>query len=199
MRDHLRRFAKDTQGSITVEFMIWVPVIMLWLAFSVAYYDANKNRNDAAKAAYTISDLVSRQVEVSDPFFEQIAALQNNLLPRTASRHDLRVTSIQFLEAEDEDDEDVWVVQWSAATDGFIPLTDETLNTSLFPPIADLDTIILTELAVPFVPIMANVGINNQTWRLPVVTRPRFVSAIVKTDLPEPETAEPDPEVATAE
>ncbi|MEM8793681.1 MAG: hypothetical protein AAGE80_18840 [Pseudomonadota bacterium] len=182
MLTHLRRFAGDTRGSITVEFMIWIPVIMLWLSFSVAFYDANKNRNDAAKAAYTISDLVSRQVEVSEAFFDQLAALQDNLLPRTAANHRLRITSIQFLEAEDEDAEDAWVVQWSAGRRGAEALTEDTLNTNLLPPMADLDTVVLVEIAVPFVPVMQNVGINTQTWSLPVVSRPRFVSSIVKTD-----------------
>lgn len=190
MLNHLRRFARNDQGSLTIEFMIWVPVIMLWLSFSVAYYDANKNRNDAAKAAYTISDLVSRQVEVSDPFFVQIAALQNNLLPRTSGDHAFRVTSIEFQAAETEDEEDLWLVQWSTSTGAFQGHTDDTLDTSLFPPIADTETIILTEVSVPFAPIMANVGINNQIWFLPVVTRPRFVSAIVKTDEPVPTEAE---------
>lgn len=169
------RFLFDEAGSITTEFVLWIPLLMTWFMLSVVLYDANKNRNDAAKAAYTISDLLSRKKEVDNAYLAQLKALEDNLLPRTADSHTLRLTSLRFIDGNYE-------VVWSKAMGGGSPLTSEQINPDAFPTTADTDSLIVTELDVPYFPIADWVGISAKTWSFDVVSEPRWANPLQKTD-----------------
>ena len=173
----LRGWQRDEYGSITIEFVLWLPVLAFWLVVSTAFFEAYKSRSDAMKAAQTLTDIMSRQVEVDNAFIDELYALQDQLLPRAPAGTRLRVTSVQYVGADDE-----YQVQWSQAAGGGQPLVTATISQEIFPQMADLDTVILTELDVPYQPFTDWGGIGNRTWSFALVTRPRFVSAIAKTN-----------------
>ncbi|MEM7178339.1 MAG: hypothetical protein AAF503_11595 [Pseudomonadota bacterium] len=174
-RQILKSYVYDEAGSITTEFVLWIPLLMTWFMLSVVLYDANKNRNDAAKAAYTISDLISRKKDVDNAYLEQLKSLEDNLLPRTAGSHTLRLTSLRFVDGTYE-------VVWSKALGGGLPLTSAELNPAAFPTTADTDSLIVTEIDVPYTPLSDWVGITAKTWSFDVVSRPRFANPLQKTD-----------------
>lgn len=169
--------ARDEQGTVTIEFLLWMPLLAFWMMGSVAFFDAYKTRSDLSKAAHTLSDILSRQVEVSDGFFDEIYALQAKLLPRVVHGNELRVSSIQYQALDD-----TYHVVWSKALGGDPPLAAEFIPTHLLPEMADLDTVILTEVAAPYEPVSNWTLIDTDEWSFVLVSRPRFVSAIAKID-----------------
>lgn len=171
----LGRWQRAERGSITIEFMLWLPLLAFWLVASVAFFDAYKSRSDAAKAAHTLSDIMSRQVEMSNAFADELFALEDKLLPRVSAGKRLRISSIQFAA-------EAYRVQWSRALGGGQPLADAEIPLALLPVMADLDTVVLTELYVPYQPVADWAGIPARAWVFAIVARPRFVSAIGKID-----------------
>ncbi len=168
----LRAFLADEQGSMTTEFVLWVPVLGFWLLLSVVIYDAYMSRNKAAKTAHTLSDIVTRQVQVSDDFFTELYDLQGKLLTFNTGERELRVTSVQRID-------DDYNVLWSASSGALPVITQETLTVELIPTMANLDTVIITESYSAWQPIAELLGLTAHTWSFTNVGRPRFVSSIV--------------------
>ena len=183
LEPRLAEFRRDERASITIEFIIWVPLLAFWLVVGVAFFDAFKSRSDSAKAAETLADIISRQVEIDNAFIAELYALQQVLLPRTPTGARLRVTSIRFLENDELDEgDDEHRVEWSVPIGGDAPMENVQIPLSILPEMADRDTIVLTELYVPFQPFTSWGGIGFHTWTNVLVARPRFVSAIAKVD-----------------
>lgn len=179
MRFHskLRRWKRDERGSITVELVVWMPVLAFWLVGSAVFFDAYKSRSDVAKAAHTLSDIVSRQTEVDNAFLDELYLLEGKLLPRFPEGRQLRLSSVQYIAATDQ-----YLVQWSRPLGGGEVLADEDIPLSILPDMADLDTVILTEVSAPYQPFTNWGNIAVREWSIDLVSRPRFVSAIPKID-----------------
>lgn len=169
----LRRFIADERGSLTMEFVLWIPILGFWFALSVAAFDAYKSRNEAAKAANTLADIISRQETVDQAFLDDMHLLTERLLPRVHGGEQLRVTSISF------DLTDGHSVEWSRAMGGgMLPLTDAELGLLDLPTMADGDTVILTEVDIPWDPVDIISVLDPRPWRFNIIARPRFVRSI---------------------
>ena len=136
-----------------------------------------KARADAAKAAHALTDIISRQVEVDNAYITELHTIGEKLLPRVTSGEQLRLTSIQYDAVNDEHR-----VLWSEARGGGLPLQDEDIPLTLVPEMAHLDTVILTEVSVPYQPFTTWAGIDVTDWDFALVTRPRFSPSIAKLD-----------------
>jgi Flp pilus assembly protein TadG len=167
----LQRVRHDERGTITIEFLLWLPVFIFWIVISVSSFDAFRSRDEAAKAAHTLSDIMSRQTEVTDTFFTELSDLQDKLLPRAPASKWLRVTSVMYTGGD-------YQVQWSRSLGGGIPLTNDDIPLALLPTMADLDTVVITEVHSPYQPIANYTGITVTEWGISLVSRPRFVSEI---------------------
>ncbi|MEO1551416.1 MAG: TadE/TadG family type IV pilus assembly protein [Pseudomonadota bacterium] len=192
--DLFRTFKDDERGSVTVEFVLLFPLLALWLGASFVFFDAFKTTSQAAKAAYTIADMVSRQPVIPNGYIDDLYALQENLLPRAPTGKWLRVTSIQYVEGPDADGDGLpdttdYVVLWSEAK----PLvTDQQGNTNrmtspevpkeILPKMSANDTIVLVENFVPYttipLPLLSELNFTGLEWRNRIVNRPRFSSKI---------------------
>lgn len=176
----LRNWLRDEYGSVTIEFMLWLPVLTFWLVISVAFFDAYKSRGDALKTAQTLSDILSRQTEVTDAFIADLYLLQGKLLERAPAGTQMRISSIQYQGGE-------YQVLWSRALGGGDPIATGTgagneLAQDIFPQMAELDSIILTELDVPFAPFSGWAAMDITQWSFVIISRPRFVTAVAMLD-----------------
>lgn len=167
----------DEKGTLTIEFLLWLPYLALWFIASTIFYDAYKSRNEAANAAYTLSDIITRQTEVDNQFLDSLYTLQDRLLPQADGVRTLRISSIQFSGGK-------YQVLWSRSMGGGSVMKDADIPIQIMPAMAELDTVILTELAVPFIPFANWVGVRARTWSFDLVSRPRFASQVAKTDAP---------------
>jgi len=191
----LRRYLACESGTLTMEFMLWLPILLFWFVISAVFYDAYRTRDAAAKASYTISDIVSRSIEIDDSMLGDLVTLQRSLLPRAGATMFMRLSAIRCIDVDGCTDlaaasQGDYTAVWSIVPDqpawpeGFVPpavLTDGDLPIELMPPMDTLDEVVLIDVSVPFVPFADWVGINAQQWDFRIVVRPRFVPSIALT------------------
>jgi uncharacterized protein (UPF0333 family) len=179
----LRRFGDDTQASMTVEFVVAVPLLMLWFVGSFVFWDGFRSRSHASKAAYTVADIMSRYTQTIDNSkLDDLFALQTKLLPRANGAASMRITSVCYRE-DSAGNNGEFSIHWSRGLGGAQPMQLIDLPLSIMPTMASGDTIILTETWVPWQPIVDWVGITNQVWRTHLVNRPRFKQIIPNSDI----------------
>jgi Flp pilus assembly protein TadG len=152
----IRAFLRDERGSMTVEFMIWLPLITFWLVFSTAVFIAWDNRADSAKATFTIADIMSRRVAVDGAFLEQLYNLNQGLITNDGRRNVLRISSVRM-----EADGDL-NVRWSCPMgDGVLEMENSSIPMAVIPTlpgesdpmIGTLDSVIIVESLVPYTPL----------------------------------------------
>lgn len=189
-----RSFRIKEDGGMTVEFVIVLPFILWWFAGSFVYFDAFKSRNISLKAAYTLSDIVSRQTEASRAFLDSLNSLLDNMIHQSNDNW-IRVSSIKYGEDETHS------VLWSYATKGHEPLVDEMLLAERIPIMSINEEVLVTETFTPYAPAF-NVGLSARTFEHFLISRPRFTSQLVVDFVSMEETAtvvETDPDVDTGD
>lgn len=177
----MRRFGRNEDGSIVAEAVIVLPM-MLWAYLALfVYWDAYRSVNAAQKAAYTISDMVSREkITLPVTYFTGLRNTMRYLIDRDQTVK-IRVTSIGCASADTlrlcSFDKGQFSVDWSRSPDNAMAqLTTATLQAmkSKIPNMADGDRVVLVETRVYYEPAF-NVGLTDEVLSQFIVTRPRFV------------------------
>jgi hypothetical protein len=185
LRDSLRRFAKDEGGVVIVEALITLPILIWGFLALIVYWDVYRTINVSQKAAYSISDLLSRQQTVTPDFIDGLDEVLAFLTPGSTSSQ-LRVTSFQLdeggIDEPDFDSDDTFCLLFSTSPGGIAdPLTPDDLKgvVDRIPNLENLESLILVETWVEYDPSF-NTGVTSfapgvtaQTFSEFIVTRPR--------------------------
>ena len=165
----------DDRGSITIEFVIWFPVLMFWLVGTIVFFDAFKSRGNLTTANATVADIVSRNSVVSEDYITLLYNLQTGMLPRTTG-NGLRISSINYSDAGNGS----YSVEWSAAAGAFTEeLEDGDIIVELMPDMYDAESILFIESSVPYVPLTAFLGVTFRTLTSEIAISPRYESQVV--------------------
>ncbi|KPQ07060.1 MAG: hypothetical protein HLUCCA12_06800 [Rhodobacteraceae bacterium HLUCCA12] len=171
----LRGWLRDTSGALAVEAVIVLPALIGAFLALLVFYDAFRTQKVNVAASYTLSDLLSRQVEPVTP--DYIDSLHDIYDYMTRANHptSLRVSSVYWNVIDEE-----YQVVWSYATRDGTVLTDERLNQDAdrLPVIPRSDTVILMETRMHYSPPIID-SMGDQTFAHFVVTRPRFAPQVV--------------------
>jgi Flp pilus assembly protein TadG len=172
----LQRFRRSEDGTIVIESLLIIP-FLLWAYLALyTYWDAYRAMTMSQKAAYTISDMISReQTPVNSAYILGMKNTMDYMLSRDFDTT-LRVSSVVY-----EVDNNEMRIEWSRSTNS--ALTPELTTASLqalvpqIPEMNDGDTVILVETWVEFEPAL-RIGLEDTTYREFIVTRPRFAPRI---------------------
>ena len=169
------RVLRDERGSISMEFVIVVPLLLFLTTGGLGFWDAYQSKSKAAKVAFTVSEIMSRHDVVDNTDMAYLFGVQDKMFDSDLDRRSLRISSICF-------EDGVHRVLWSyTASSGDIAapvaLTDEEIPVDILPAMAPQDSIILTEVEAHWRPHL-NVGVTEKTWRSRLVASPRFVKII---------------------
>ncbi|PVH30316.1 TadE/TadG family type IV pilus assembly protein [Pararhodobacter oceanensis] len=198
----LRRLWRGTEGSVSVETIIVVPLLCWALAASVVFYDGFSTRYHAQMAAQTVADIMSRE---TDLFTEDYVDGMNDVFDylvdsRMPTR--IRVSSVIWDSVNERN-----MLQWSYGTHDLSALPASTFEllqagdletlTTLFGeetgftfagattqlPVADFaeripqvlpgEALLVVETFALWTPF-ANVGLGQIRFNPVVVVRPRF-------------------------
>ena len=178
MRNFLSRFLRDERGAVMAEAVLVLP-FMLWAYLALfVYWDAYRSINTSQKAAYTISDMLSREmITISANYPTGMRDLMKYLVDDNQSVK-IRVTSVTWSAINNR-----FEVDWSRSPDNAFPqLTTATIQpmTPQIPKMADGDHVMLVETEVSYHPAF-DVGLGDQVLKQFVVTRPRFIPKICIT------------------
>lgn len=174
------RFREDTRGSITVEFVIMIPIIFWAFMALYVFFDGYRQSSINLKAAYTISDVLSRETGyVDDDYIDAMQSLFQ-FLTLDGSETGLRISVLRW-DADDEKHYVDWSTErdWPSAT----VWTDANIDTieDQLPVMSDGERLILVETHNTYEPIF-NVGLGTQDLENFVFTSPRFVEQVVWDD-----------------
>ncbi|TMV08035.1 pilus assembly protein [Ruegeria sediminis] len=175
MRKSLKNFRSDESGSILVEALLALPVLLWAIAATFTYFDGFRQSASNLKAAFTVSDLISRETRtITETYLDSMHELME-LMVDNGTQMNVRISLIAF----DEDD-DRHYVRWSGIRGFDEEWTDDNIHLirDKLPPMPNADTLILVETSNTYVPFF-NVGLgNNITFDNFVFTRPRFTNEI---------------------
>ena len=206
----LKRFLKskfgDERGSVTVEFVLSMPILFGAIAVAYATFDAFLQFSRASKAMYTTSDIVSRYGSVNQ---ERIDQLQQLYASTTTSPDGsiIRVTRLDFIEKVEgeniqsdgfETEDGFYEVNWSLASplgaecvDGICgghpisyPLTAEELDVYSLPGMGDGAHVVLVDVYTPYDAPLPNgtfgvlQNFNSLSWNMNNFVWPRHVTGI---------------------
>ncbi|WP_293573099.1 pilus assembly protein [Phaeobacter sp.] len=171
LRTLFRRYRRETDGSVSVEYAFYMPLLLGLFAAFYTYFDAFRQEGVNLKAAYTISDLISRETTtLNEEYIDSMHELAK-LLIRVDSSISLRISVIRW----DEDD-DRYYVDWSKVRGGgFFEWQDATINQVKddLPNMPDQERVILVETRNDIEPAF-RVGLPSMDIDNFVFTRPRF-------------------------
>ena len=175
LRRPLCRFFGAEKGSVVAEAVIVLPVL-LWAYLALfVYWDAFRSMNTVQKAAYTISDMVSREmIGITTAY---VNGLDNMLeyLVDDGQAVSLRVTSVSWSAANSR-----FEVHWSRSPDNAKPvLTTATLQNyaGQIPTMSAGDYVVIVEVWADHKPSF-EVGMDDTVFTEFIVTRPRFLPCI---------------------
>lgn len=172
--DLFRRFRRDESGTITIEFVVVVPLLFGLLVLSFEVFDAFKSYSRASKATYAVSDIVSRQTVVDQASVEELHSVLDSMMPWLNEEKWIRVTSFS-------QDKNGYNVEWSHASGTPTKLTNAMITeemAAMLPDIAPGDTVVLTEASIPHRSLVTWIGLDDVVWHIEQTVRPRFIAAI---------------------
>lgn len=171
-----RCFLNGTQGNVSIEFAFYAPLLLGLFAAIYTYFDAFRQESVNLKAAYTVSDLISRETNyVNEAYIDSMHALASELV-RSDTQLSTRISVIRW----DEDDQRYYV-DWSKVRGAtFEEWADGTINTvkDKLPTMPDQERVILVETWNEIEPAF-NVGLTTLDVKNFVFTRPRFAPQVV--------------------
>lgn len=168
------QFAADTRGSVSVEFIIILPIIFYAFMGIYVYFEGFRQSTINLKAAYTISDLISRETEIiSDEYIDSMQAMMQ-ILTRANSPIAMRLSVVRW-----SDDDNRYFVEWSQNRDYAPNYTDATISSieHKLPLLPDNEIVIVVETDNTYVPLF-NVGMDNKQLKSFVFTKPRWVDQL---------------------
>lgn len=176
----IRRFASAERASMAVEGVIVLPLLLFAYGGMFVFWDAFKTQNIAQKAAYTVSDMISREItSIDQNYFDGLHSMLDYL---TYRKHDskLRVTVVRNVLPEGADEPEL-ILSWSQASPGWMPIDDIATIENSVPPIAIGDELIIVETSMDYKPLLTlgeGLGIGDQELYHFIGTRPRFAPQI---------------------
>ena len=184
LRSCLTRFARDERGSVVAEAVVALP-ILLWAYLALfVYWDGFRTINTVQKAAYTISDMISREmVAVTPAYVTDMDSIMEYLIDADQNVA-VRVSSVTFSAARNR-----YEIHWSRSTDTTTLPALTTASLQAFgdcataarcriPEMADADFVVIVETRTAYEPVFS-VGVEDMTIEQFIVTRPRFVTCVL--------------------
>lgn len=171
----LRHFRKSEDGSISVEAVIYIPFLLIVFALMYTLFDLFRQDTVNTKAAYTISDLISRETTALDDDYIDSMYNLGQLLIRSDSGMSMRISVLHWDEADA-----AYYVDWSVERgDNMDVWTDETVSAieDKLPTMPDQERVIVVETWNDILPAF-NVGLDGQNIYKLVFSRPRFAAQV---------------------
>ncbi|MBD3662504.1 hypothetical protein H9Q16_01060 [Sulfitobacter sp. TSTF-M16] len=167
-------FLRREDGSVAVEAMIILPVIFWAYLCMFAIYDAYRMFSVHQKAAFTISDAISREtMPIDDDYLDGTHDLFE-YLSRSQGQTSMRVSQIWY-----DEDNDSYRADWSEVRGSISPLSDAQVSNwhDKLPVMPDNERIVLLETwsnyDTPF-----ETGLTADEIRTYVFTSPRYAPAV---------------------
>lgn len=170
----IMRFLRDEKGTILVDALIILPVLVWGYVGLFAYWDSYRSINTVQKASYTVSDLLSRtQLSggINDAYLGGMLTTLDTIIDADQTAR-MRVTSYSWSQVNNRFE----VIFSRSPNNAMTALTTNTIASlaNRLPIMANGDSAVLVETEVSYTPPMS-FGLQPTTLKQFIVTRPRFL------------------------
>jgi hypothetical protein len=176
LRDAIKGFKRDEDGSIAVETVILVPMLFWVFLSTLSIFHAYRQHSISQKAGYTIGDMISRETNPIDQSYLIGAQKLLQFLTLTELQDTtLRVSSVKYDLADDEFKKNWSKVQGTAKiefTDADVAALGDRL-----PVMKDGEHIIIVETWLDYDPPF-DTGLATHDVVNFVFTRPRYAPQV---------------------
>lgn len=172
----LRRFRGDTRGTLTVEAIFIIPIMMLGLTAFYAFWDVYRTQNVVQKSTYAVADMLSREMIPATPAF--LDGLERTLEFLIQDEARVRITSIRRI-SDGPTGVTGLTVLWSySPSNAMAPLNNTSLVTieRHIPMMAVGSNMVIFEVQVPYTPVTDMLSMNTLTEVQAM--RPRFLPTL---------------------
>lgn len=180
----VRGFRDEDRGSLVVEAVMILPFLMWAYVGLYVYWDAFRSINTVQKAAYSVSDMISREmITITPAYLTGMDSIMERLIDQSQDAS-MRVTSVYCNGMGADRCDDLTgrnEVHWSLSPGSMMPALTTTSLQALedhIPAMSDGDYVVIVEISVTYTPAF-NFGLTeNLNLQQFIVTRPRFVPRI---------------------
>lgn len=172
-------FSRDDRGSVAIEAVIWLPLILGVLAATFSLFDAFRYKSLNVKAAYTISDAISRETDPIDNLYLDGMLDLLQYLTRSEGAYSLRLTLVRYHETNG------YISEWSKTRGNFDSMGDRDLANiaDQLPNMLHNERVIVVETETEYAPPFSVPGLNEARLFYNFgFTRPRFAPKITWRD-----------------
>lgn len=176
LTSYVKSFREDTRGTVAVEAVIMIPMLFWAFLAMAVFFDMYRAKSTTEKAAFTISDILSRETNAIDmTYLDSVQDLYTEI-STLKNEGELRVSVIAY-----NPDTSKYFLDWSNMTGD----VDDSLTDSDLVDLADQlpilvagERLILVETFGSYT-APVNVGIGTVNMDTFVFTRPRFGPQLV--------------------
>lgn len=183
IKSQARRFRRDEAGNYSLEAIIFLPLILSVLAATFSFHDAFRYKALNTKAAYTISDALSRETDPIDGAYLDGMVEVLEFLTRSEGPYSVRVTMVRY-----DADDDAYEVAWSKTRGAFDAMTGAEISDfrNQLPNLLHNERVIVVETATDYEPPFSiPVLHSDELFYNFAFTRPRFAPQLVWDDATE--------------
>lgn len=206
----LRDFIFENRATISVETVLVFPMLAWWYIGAYVFFDAYRSYAYSIRAAYTVSDIISRSRDVLPTGFVNGLDGLHDRMVLTSGNPAVRVSGVLF----DQRPREEYQLLWTYQTGDIPEMTQARLDdmaAEWLPLMADQEMVVMLESVVPYTPpydlgvdlasFWRTADFNPGNWYNVVVSRPRFVQRLLLENTIDPgdggvvsEDPQPDPD-----
>jgi hypothetical protein len=163
-----RRFRREEEGTVVVEAIIMLPTLFATVLATFVFFDAFRNQSINLKAAYTISDALSRETDPITNDFMINSWRMHRFLTNAEALSKLRVALIKY-----DADEDIYSVVWPKNKGDAGNLNNSSLGAMVtnngVPVMPDKETLIMMQTWVNYGPNFS-IGLEGSRLKIQFLT-----------------------------
>lgn len=183
MKNLFKKYKSDNTGVMTMEFMVLLPILLMWFAGTFVFFDAFHKWMKSLKATYTISDLLSRQLSIDDQYLFDLDRIFDKLsFSRDPDNTWFRVTHLRYAGGALQ-------LIWSTETKDQTSFTNAPGQMDglaeiqqYIPTLVSGEYITLLQSYRPFNPLFDWVGLEGTTFTNTIAAPQRFTSELINDD-----------------
>lgn len=172
-----RRFARKENGSLSVEAVFALPMLVFAITATFVFWDAFKTLNISQKGTYTIADMLSRETNAVDADYLTSMHEVFDFLAGENGDNAIRV-SVVTLRTNEATDRPEMLLVWSQGVGGVAGYTDLSVIQDRLPTMSLGEQLIVVESEQEWSPAFS-VGLASYRFREVAISRPRFAPQLV--------------------
>ena len=173
-----RKFSRDEEGGLAIEAIIMLPLMFFVVMSMFTLFDAFRQYTMHQKAAYTLSDMISRETVPLDSSYLTGAHALFDDMTRNPQESSIRVSVVRY-----DENNDIFKLDWSQTQGYSTPLSNQDVRNwgDRLPVLVHNERILVVETFANYAPPFET-GLGSREIENFIFTRPRYSPQILWDD-----------------